>query len=96
MKVIYDQSYLTQKAIFTIEKALLEGIILISIAMLFYLGNIRAAFLVVLSIPLTLLMAFIFMKNFDIGGNLMSLAYWNRAFYRCDGCGCRKYLQTFT
>jgi cobalt-zinc-cadmium resistance protein CzcA len=74
LKVIYDQSYLTQKAIFTIEKALLEGIILISIAMLFYLGNIRAAFLVVLSIPLTLLMAFIFMKNFDISGNLMSLA----------------------
>jgi cobalt-zinc-cadmium resistance protein CzcA len=74
LKVIYDQSYLTQKAIFTIEKALLEGIILISIAMLFYLGNIRAAFLVVLSIPLTLLMAFIFMKNFGISGNLMSLA----------------------
>jgi len=74
LKVIYDQSYLTQKAIFTIEKALLEGIILISIAMLFYLGNIRAAFLVVLSIPLTLLMAFIFMKNFDISGNLMSFA----------------------
>jgi len=74
LKVIYDQSYLTQKAIFTIEKALLEGIILISIAMLFYLGNIRAAFLVVLSIPLTLLMAFICMKNLDISGNLMSLA----------------------
>ncbi len=42
--------------------------------MLFYLGNIRAAFLVVLSIPLTLLMAFIFMKNFNISGNLMSFA----------------------
>ncbi len=74
IKILYDQSYLTEKAINTITKALIEGIILITIAMIFYLGNVRTAILVVISIPITLLMAFIFMKWFNISGNLMSLA----------------------
>lgn len=74
LKILYDQSYLTEKAINTITKALIEGIILITIAMIFYLGNIRTAILVVISIPITLFMAFIFMRWFDISGNLMSLA----------------------
>ncbi|WP_029520872.1 CusA/CzcA family heavy metal efflux RND transporter [Persephonella sp. IF05-L8] len=73
IKLLYDQSYLTSKALSTIEKALLEGIILVSIAMIFYLGNIRAAFLVILSIPFTLLISFILMKHFGITANLMSL-----------------------
>ncbi len=73
IKLLYDQSYLTSKALSTIEKALLEGIILVSIAMIFFLGNIRAAFLVILSIPFTLLISFILMKHFGITANLMSL-----------------------
>lgn len=74
IKVIYDQAYLIEKAIHTVEKALIEGIILVTLAMIFYLGNFRAAFITVMSIPITLLMAFIFMKNADISGNLMSFA----------------------
>ncbi|HEV09245.1 MAG TPA: efflux RND transporter permease subunit, partial [Sulfurihydrogenibium azorense] len=54
--------------------ALMEGIILVAIAMVFYLGNLRSALLVVLSIPITLLMAFIFMKEVGLSGNLMSLS----------------------
>ncbi|MEJ5173188.1 MAG: CusA/CzcA family heavy metal efflux RND transporter [Hydrogenothermaceae bacterium] len=74
IKVIYDQAYLIDKAIHTVEKALLEGIVLVTLAMLFYLGNLRAALIAVLSIPITLLMSFIFMKSVGISGNLMSFA----------------------
>lgn len=74
LRVIYDQAYLIEKAVHTVEKALIEGIILVTLAMIFYLGNFRAAFITVMSIPITLLMAFIFMKNADISGNLMSFA----------------------
>ncbi|MGC8869115.1 MAG: efflux RND transporter permease subunit [Sulfurihydrogenibium sp.] len=74
LKILYDQSYLTKKAVSTVEKALMEGIILVAIAMVFYLGNLRSALLVVLSIPITLLMAFIFMKEVGLSGNLMSLS----------------------
>ncbi len=73
IKLLYDQSYLTQKALSTIEKALLEGIILVSIAMVIFLGNIRAAILVILSIPFTLLISFILMKHYGLTANLMSL-----------------------
>ncbi|EDP73600.1 efflux RND transporter permease subunit [Hydrogenivirga sp. 128-5-R1-1] len=73
IKLLYDQSYLTEKALATIQKALLEGIILVSIAMILYLGNIRAAVLVILSIPFTLLISFILMKYYGLTANLMSL-----------------------
>ncbi|MEZ0322969.1 MAG: CusA/CzcA family heavy metal efflux RND transporter [Hydrogenothermaceae bacterium] len=73
-EILYDQSYLTEKAIHTIQKALIEGIVLVAIAMFIYLGNVRAAFVTILSIPITLLTAFIFMKGAGLSGNLMSLA----------------------
>lgn len=73
IEVLYDQAYLTKKALSTVEKALLEGIVLVSVAITLYLWNIRTALLVVLSIPLTMLYTFIFMKQADISGNLMSL-----------------------
>ena len=73
IKILYDQSYLTDKALSTIEKALLEGIILVSIAMMIFLWNIRAAILVILSIPFTLLIAFGIMKNLGLTADLMSL-----------------------
>lgn len=74
IKILYDQSYLTEKAVGTIQKALVEGIVLVTLAMIIYLGSIRTALVVVLSIPITLLMAFIFMKEFGLSGNLMSLS----------------------
>ncbi len=70
---LYDQAYLTEKAVFTVEKALVEGIVLVSIAMILYLGNVRASLLVISSIPLTLLISFIVMRLYGISGNLMSL-----------------------
>lgn len=74
LQILYDQSYLTKKAVRTVEKALLEGIVLVAIAMIVYLGSIRTAVVVVLSVPITLLMSFIFMKQYGLSGNLMSLS----------------------
>ena len=71
--VIYDQSYLTKKAISTVEKALLEGIGLITIAIALYLWNLRVAILVALSIPFTLLLTFTFLKALGISANLMTM-----------------------
>lgn len=73
LEILYDQAYLTKKALYTVEKALLEGMLLVSVAISLYLWNIRTAFLVVLSVPLTILYTFIFMKQVGISGNLMSL-----------------------
>ncbi len=73
IKVIYDQAYLTQKAVGTVERALLEGMILITLAIALYLWNLRVALLVVLSIPLTLLLTFSLLKNFGISANLMTM-----------------------
>ena len=73
IEVLYDQAYLTQKALSTVKRALIEGIVLVSFALILYLWNVRTALLVVLSVPLTILYAFIFMKSFGLSGNLMSL-----------------------
>ncbi|MCY0866936.1 MAG: CusA/CzcA family heavy metal efflux RND transporter [Aquificaceae bacterium] len=73
VEVLYDQSYLTQKALSTVERALIEGILLVSLAIALYMWNLRVALLVALSVPLTLLITFIFLKNLGISGNLMTL-----------------------
>ncbi|MFN3813231.1 MAG: efflux RND transporter permease subunit [Aquificaceae bacterium] len=73
VEILYDQSYLTQKALSTVEKALLEGILLVSVAIALYMWNLRVALLVALSVPLTLLYTFILLKQIGISGNLMTL-----------------------
>ncbi|RME08433.1 MAG: efflux RND transporter permease subunit, partial [Aquificota bacterium] len=73
IRVIYDQAYLTQKAVGTVERALIEGMVLITIAIALYLWNLRVALLVVLSIPFTLLITFSLLKNLGISANLMTM-----------------------
>jgi len=70
---LYDQAYLVEKAVSTIQKALVQGIILVSIVIALFLGNFRASLLVILATPLTMLLTFIFMKHYGLTGNLMSL-----------------------
>ncbi len=70
---LYDQAYLTEKAVSTIQKALMGGILLVSIVTAFFLGNLRASLIVISSIPITLFIAFIVMYNTGMSGNLMTL-----------------------
>ncbi|MBI2192699.1 MAG: efflux RND transporter permease subunit [Planctomycetes bacterium] len=69
----YDQAELVDKAIATVTKALKESAVLIVIVLALFLGNIRSSFIVVLSIPLSVLMAFIMMRRAGLSANLQSL-----------------------
>src|SRR5579871_2669114 len=57
----YDRSDLVQLTINTVEHNLLMGMALVLIVLMFFLGNIRAAVIVALTIPLALLFSFIFL-----------------------------------
>jgi cobalt-zinc-cadmium resistance protein CzcA len=69
----YDRSDLVNRTIHTVEKNLFEGAILVVVVLLALLGNWRAAFIVALAIPLSMLFAMAGMVNSHISGNLMSL-----------------------
>ncbi len=69
----YDQTELVGKTIHTVAKALIEGGILVLLVLVIFLGNFRAAMLVAMTIPLSLLFAFILMERFGFSANLLTL-----------------------
>ncbi len=69
----YDQSDLIDKAVWTVEKALMEAFVLIIIILFLFLMNVRAATLVLLSVPISVLAALAAMEYYGISANLMSL-----------------------
>jgi len=69
----YDQSDLINTAVWTVEKALLEAFVLIIIILFLFLMNVRAATLVLLSVPISVLSALAVMQHYGISANLMSL-----------------------
>ena len=73
IKALYDRSDLVNRTIHTVEKNLFEGAILVVVVLFLLLGNIRAAFIVALVIPLSMLFAMIGMVELGVSGNLMSL-----------------------
>lgn len=73
INVFYDRSEFTQKAIATVSKTLIEAVVLIIITLFLFLGNLRASMAVGVILPLSLSMAFIFIKFSDLTLNLMSL-----------------------
>lgn len=73
-KVAYDRSDLIEATIATLKEAVIEEIIIVSIVLFIFLLHIRSALVVVITIPLSVLIAFIMMKWFGITSNIMSLA----------------------
>jgi len=73
IKAVYDRSELVDRTIHTVEKNLTEGAILVIVVLFLLLGNFRAAFIVALVIPLSMLMAMTGMVRMGVSGNLMSL-----------------------
>ncbi len=69
----YEQAELVNKAVGTVKKALLEGAVLVTITLLLFLGNLRTAAIVVVSLPVCALVAVIFMGLGGLSANLMSL-----------------------
>lgn len=73
-KVAYDRSDLIEATIATLKNAVVEEIIIVSIVLFIFLLHLRSALVVVITIPLSVLIAFIMMKWFGITSNIMSLA----------------------
>lgn len=74
LTVAYDRSDLIDATIATLKEAVLEEIIVVSIVLLIFLLHVRSTLIVVVTIPLSILIAFIFMRLFGITSNIMSLA----------------------
>ncbi|PKL95268.1 MAG: CusA/CzcA family heavy metal efflux RND transporter, partial [Gammaproteobacteria bacterium HGW-Gammaproteobacteria-8] len=69
----YDQATLVKAAVSTVINALLQGIILVALVLLAFMGGLRPSIVVALSIPFSVGFTFLAMKFFDISANLMSL-----------------------
>ena len=87
----YEQKSLVQSAVTTVTDALWQGIILVVIVLMFFMGSIRPSLVVALSIPFSILFAFIGMSYFDI--SIKSYVFrrtrdcnWNDG--GCEYCSC--------
>ncbi|MCA1979037.1 MAG: CusA/CzcA family heavy metal efflux RND transporter [Thiobacillus sp.] len=69
----YDRSALVDRAVGTVTKALMEAAVLVVAMLLLFLGNLRAAIVVALILPLSVLATFLLMRQFGLTANLMSL-----------------------
>nr|WP_294134003.1 CusA/CzcA family heavy metal efflux RND transporter [Sphingobium sp.] len=70
---IYDRTDLVERAIWTVEKNLLEGALLVIVVLFLLLGNVRAALITAAVIPIAMLMTITGMVQAGVSGNLMSL-----------------------
>ena len=73
VKTLYSRDYLVNATVKTVFKNLAEGAGFVVIVLMLILGNVRAAILVSLAIPISMLIAVIGMNYFNVSGNLMSL-----------------------
>ncbi len=73
IRPVYDRAELVNRTIGTVETNLTEGAILVVVVLFLLLGNWRAAVIVALAIPLSMLFAMTGMVQFGLSGNLMSL-----------------------
>ncbi|WP_412971677.1 efflux RND transporter permease subunit [Glaciecola sp. MF2-115] len=73
INVFYNRKNLIDTAIGTIEEALLIAVALVILLLSLFLGNIRAAVVVSLVLPLSAVCTFLLMNHFNMSANLMSL-----------------------
>ncbi len=68
----YQQKSLVQAAVSTVRDALLQGVFLVALILIIFMGSIRPSLVVALSIPFSILFAFIGMRYLKLSVNLMS------------------------
>ncbi|MFT4253891.1 MAG: CusA/CzcA family heavy metal efflux RND transporter [Caulobacter sp.] len=73
IKTVLDRTDLVDRTIATVRKNLAEGALLVVVVLFLLLGNVRAAIITALVIPLAFLVGVIGMNRFGVSGNLMSL-----------------------
>src|SRR3989337_2318437 len=72
-KTIYDRTTLVEATVHTVKKNLAEGALLVIAILFLFLGNIRAALITALVIPLSMLFTITGMVSHKVSANLMSL-----------------------
>ncbi len=73
-KIAYDRSDLIEATLATLSESLIEEIIVVAIVLFIFLLHVRSSLIVVITIPISVLIAFILMSWFGITSNIMSLA----------------------
>ncbi len=73
IEAFLDRTKMVNQSISTVETNLAEGALIVLFVLVFFLGNLRAGFLVASVIPLSMLFAICMMNFFGVSGNLMSL-----------------------
>lgn len=73
LRPVYDRSELVNRTVWTASKNLMEGGLIVTAVLFLFLLQLRAGLIVSAAIPLSMLMAIIGMKYFNISANLMSL-----------------------
>ncbi|MCW2317815.1 cobalt-zinc-cadmium resistance protein CzcA [Rhodoblastus acidophilus] len=73
VSVFYDRADLIGGAVGTVKKALIEATILVVLLLLLFLGDLRAAVVVAVTLPMAALTTFLAMSAFGMSANLMSL-----------------------
>ena len=73
LRIVYDQSVLVNGALGGVGRAVMLGGVFVVLVILFLLGNVRAALLVTLTIPLSIALAGLLLKPLDVGLNTMTL-----------------------
>ena len=69
----YDRSELIERSIGTLQLALIEEVILVTLAHIIFLWHFRSILIVTLPLPISILISFLLMKEFGITSNIMSL-----------------------
>ncbi len=69
----YDQSKLVLRSISTVNEALVQGVALVIVILLAFMGGFRPSIVVALAIPFSIAVAFILMRVMGLSANLMSL-----------------------
>ncbi|MPY90143.1 MAG: CusA/CzcA family heavy metal efflux RND transporter [Luteitalea sp.] len=73
LRVVYDQSRLVESALGGVGRAVLLGAVFVVLVLLAFLGNVRAALIVTLTIPCSIALAGLLLDRFDVGLNTMTL-----------------------
>src|SRR5205823_12025130 len=70
----YDRTQLIERAAHTLKKALIEELLLVTLAHILFLAHFRSILIVTIPLPLAVLISFLFMHYMGISSNLMSLS----------------------
>lgn len=73
IRIIYNRSELVDYTVRTVSHTLVEGIIIVVLVLMFFLTSVQSALIVAITIPFSLLFAFIMLEIIGIPANLLSL-----------------------